>query len=77
MSNQESIAKTYQEKVQEGLKVLVDTMQESYGRELEENELKALSTIYKFGFDSGFQTGVIVVSEQLESANLGEGNDET
>lgn len=77
MSEKENINQAYQERIQEGLKVLIDTMEDSYGRALGENELLALSTIYKFGFDSGFQTGVIVVSEQLESANLGEGNDET
>lgn len=81
--NKEQITKMYEDKINEGVNVLISVVEESYGRELEENEVQSLLSIYKLGFDSGFQAGVFIVAEQAgaisidESANLGEGNDET
>ena len=79
--NKETITKMYEEKINEGINVLIAVLEESTGRELEEKEVQSLLAIYKLGFDSGFQAGVVIVAEQANAVdlgdNLGEEQDET
>ncbi len=75
--NKETITKMYEEKVNEGINLLVNVLEESAGRQLEPEEVQSLLAIYKLGFDSGFQAGVFIVAEQSGALTLGEENDGT